>query len=547
MAWEGLLRQDRRVETSAPRPPSASPAGLRLGAALLLLLVLIDAVAIAGIFAARRNARAEAVAGLRRQAELDARSFEALLAKQYGDLIFLAKAPTLARFLALSAGQGDPTARRWSTLDAEGTLVLAAQASPAFARLALFDPGGASRLVVGRRDGVPLALPAASPPPAGLAVAEVDLRGGRLAAWLDPQALLAMVGSGDRLRPLPPGSPAVAEASVGSDALRVAVPLRDGLFPGFPPHLLERSSPAGSAFSGLDDLARQYGAALFLNLAIVALTAVLGLLALRQVRRMSELEAAQALEARHRELERQLLHTERLSSVGRLAAGLAHEINNPLAGLSTHLELLELDLADGDANAARRRVGILRDGLGRVAGVVRRVLTFADPGRRGGGEVDLRALIADTVELVRGSPAGRGASIEQRCEVPFLFDGDPVTLGQLLLNLLQNAVQIAGAAGPIEIAATTAATAGEAGGGELVVLRVADRGPGLDPDAERHIFEPFFSGRGSTGLGLAVCRGIVEAHGGTIVGRNRGDGPGAEFLVHLPRHPPAVLAAKEPR
>lgn len=539
------------MDKAPSRPKIASPAGLRLGAALLLLLVLIDAVAIAGIFAARRNARAEAVAELRRQAELDARSFEALLAKQHGDLIFLAKAPTLARFLAVAAfgpsqGSSDPTALRWSTLDAEGTLVLAAQASPAFSRLALFDAGGASRLVVGRRDGLPLALPPSSPAPAGLAVAEVDLaRGGRLAAWLDPQALLAMVGSGDRLRPLPPGVPATAEVAVDSEALRVAVPLRDGLFPGFPPHLLERSSPAGSAFGGLDQLARQYGAALFLNLAIVALTIVLGLLALRQVRRMSELEAAQALEARHRELERQLLHTERLSSVGRLAAGLAHEINNPLAGMSTHLELLELDLAEGKIEDARRRVGVLGDGLGRVAGVVRRVLTFADPGRRGGGEVDLRALLNDTAEFVKSGPAGRDAEIEQSCEVPFLLEGDPVTLGQLLLNLLQNAVQIAGAAGPIRVEATVVA-AGEPGE-EQVLLRVADRGPGLDPDAERHLFEPFYSGRGSTGLGLAVCRGIVQAHGGSILGRNREDGPGAEFLVHLPRHAPAVLAVKESR
>lgn len=527
------------------------PAGLRLGAALLLLLALIDVVAIAGIFTARRNAREEAMAELQRQAELDARSFEALLAKHYGDLTFLAKAPALPRFLLLAARPADPTARRWSTLDAEATLVLAAQASPAFARLAVFDAGGASRLVVGRRDGAPLALPADSPAPAGFAVAEVDLPGGgRLAAWLDAAALLAVVAPGDRLLPLDPVTPAAevaaGPAASGKDALlRVAVPLRTGLFPGFPPHLLERAVPAGSAFGGFDDLAQQYGAALFLNLAIVGLTVALGLLALRQVRRMGELEASQALEARHRELERQLLHTERLSSVGRLAAGLAHEINNPLAGMSTHLELLELDLAEGQIEAARKRVKTLGDGLGRVAGVVRRVLTFADPGRRGGGEVDLCALVADTVAFVRSGPEGRGAEIAWRCEVPFPIEGDAVTLGQLLLNLLQNAVQIAGAAGPIEVSATAGAGLSEAAG-QGVLLRVADRGPGLGPEAERHIFEPFYSGRGSTGLGLAVSRGIVQAHGGTIEGRNREDGPGAEFLVHLPRHAPAVLAVKEP-
>lgn len=533
-----------RSETSEPSPRIANkpPAGLRLGAALLVLLVLIDLVAIAGIVAARRTARREAVADLQRQAELDARSFEALLAKHYGDLIFLARTPSLRRFLSLSAGAGDPTARRWATLDAEGALVLAAQASPALLRLALYDAGGASRLVVGRRDGVPLALPPSSPAPAGFALAEVDLAGGgRLAAWLDPHALLAVVGLGDRLLPIESGAARPApEANGDGELLRVAVPLREGLFPGVPPLLLERSASTSGAFSGLEELARQYRLALFLNLAIVALTVALGLLALRQVRRMSELETAQALEARHRELERQLLHTERLSSVGRLAAGLAHEINNPLAGMSHQLELIELDHADGNAVEVARRLGILREGLSRVAGVVRRVLTFADPGRRGGGEVDLRTLCADTVEFVRSAPAGREAEIRWTCDVPFPLGGDPVTLGQLLLNLLQNACQMAASAGPIELEVRAV------DGGETVLLRVADRGPGLDPEAERHIFEPFYSQRGSTGLGLAVCRGIAEAHGGTIVGKNRGDGPGAEFLVRLPRNPPALLA-KESR
>jgi signal transduction histidine kinase len=530
-----------KMKNPAPSHRKASPAGLRLGAALLVLLVLIDLVAIAGIVAARRTARSEAMADLRRQAELDARSFEALLAKHYGDLSFLAKTPSLRRFLALSAGPGDPTARRWATLDAEGALVLAAQASPALLRLALFDAGGASRLVVGRRDGVPLALPPSSPAPAGFALAEVDLAGGgRLAAWLDPQALLAAVGLGDRLLPFEAGAVPSAEESDDGELLRVAVPLRDGLFPGVPPLLLERSAPAGGAFSGLEQLARQYRIALFLNLAIVALTIALGLLALRQVRRMSELEAAQALEARRRELERQLLHTERLSSVGRLAAGLAHEINNPLAGMSHQLELIELDLADGEHAEVARRLGILREGLSRAVGVVRRVLTFADPGRRSGGEVDLRILCAETVEFLRSAPAGREAEIRWSCDVGFPLGGDPVTLGQLLLNLLQNACQMAAAAGPIELEVKAESD------GETVLLRVADRGPGLDPEAERHIFEPFYSQRGSTGLGLAVCRGIAEAHGGTIVGQNRADGPGAEFLVRLPRNPPAVLAKESP-
>lgn len=520
---------------SSSAPADRSPAGLRLGAGLLALLVLIDGVAIAGIVAAGQDARREAVEDLRRETELDARSLETLLAKHHGDLIFLAQTPSFGRFLALDPDK-DPAARRFALLDAEGSLVLAAQSSPALLRLALLGPDGTPQLVVGRRDGIPVALPPASPEPAGFAYAEVDLPAtGRLAAWLDPRVLLQLVAPGDRLLSHPPPP---AEKGEEAPLLRTAVPLRAGLFPGVPALWLERSSPAGSTFTGFESLARQYRAALLLNLAIVLLSAVLGVLALRQVRRMSELEAARSHEARRRELERQLLHTERLSSVGRLAAGLAHEINNPLAGIGHQLELLELDLADGDQKGAARRVGLLREGLQRVAGVVRRVLTFADPGRRGSGEVELAALLHDAAEFVRSSPAGREAEIRIRCEVPFPIAGDPITLGQLVLNLLQNACQIAAGHGPIELEARVLA-------GDRVGLRVADRGPGLDAETERHLFEPFFSRRGSTGLGLAVCRGIVLAHGGKLVGRNRDDGPGAEFLVELPKEAPPLLAQKE--
>ena len=104
-------------------------------------------------------------------------------------------------------------------------------------------------------------------------------------------------------------------------------------------------------------------------------------------------------------------------------------------------------------------------------------------------------------------------------------EGNAVTLGQLFLNLLLNAAQIQGGRGEIEIACRSE--------GGRAVVRVADRGPGISAEARGHLFEPFFSTRGSIGLGLAVCAGIVRDHGGIIRAANR-DGGGAELTVELP-------------
>ena len=108
---------------------------------------------------------------------------------------------------------------------------------------------------------------------------------------------------------------------------------------------------------------------------------------------------------------------------------------------------------------------------------------------------------------------------------PVPVAGNAVTLGQLFLNVLLNAGQSQGGRGEVEVVC-------EAAGG-CAVVRVADRGPGLSAEAQAHLFEPFFSTRGSIGLGLAVCAGIVRDHAGTIRAANR-EGGGAELVVELP-------------
>jgi C4-dicarboxylate-specific signal transduction histidine kinase len=287
------------------------------------------------------------------------------------------------------------------------------------------------------------------------------------------------------------------------------------------------------------ELASRYRRTALLNLAVMGLTLVLGMLAFQQAQRSTALAAENRHQARLRELERQILHAERLASVGRLAAGVAHEVNNPLEGTFNYLSLLEQDLAGGDLERAREGVPRIREGLARVAAVTRQMLVLSDPGRVEKAPLDLREPISRAAEFVRSHHSLREVAIHLDLPAePVPVVGNAVTLGQLFLNLLLNAGQSQGGRGEVEVSC-------RAGSGRATV-RVADRGPGLSPEALSRLFEPFFSTRGSIGLGLAVCEGIVGDHGGTIRAHNRVEG-GAELVVELPS--PAVgkqMAAKGP-
>ena len=284
----------------------------------------------------------------------------------------------------------------------------------------------------------------------------------------------------------------------------------------------------------MESLAARYRRTVLLNAAIITLSLGLGLVAFRQARRSARLTAAAEQQARVRELERQLFHSERLASVGQLAAGLAHEINNPLEGMTNYLSLLREDLADGRAEEARELVELLAEGVGRVAGIIHQVLAFADPGRTPKSQLDLAAVVRHTAGFVAANPAHSGIRIAiDLPSEPLPVMGNEVTLGQLLLNLLVNACQAQPRGGEVEISA-------RASGGRAV-LTVADRGPGLAPEIRDRLFEPFQSTRGSTGLGLAVCHGIAADHEGEISVVPR-PGGGTVFRVDLPRIPGEEIA-----
>jgi signal transduction histidine kinase len=514
-----------------PPPRGRRPSPAAVSALLLLLLVGVNGFAIAGIVAARRDARQAAAQDLRLEAAEQARAVEAYLATLRRQLVQLTRLPVLRE---LVAHRGDAPAP--SAAGAEPAIRHFLAEHPAVAALAVRDRAGAALLLAARDAAGPLILPLTSDPPApiadpGLLVAQLPVPGGAgerglLEVWLSLAEVVAAAapGAAPRLALQTAGESANGEQS-GTPAAAVA-PVNDPSWP-TPLHLtLELRGGDSRLLASLTQLESRFGWTVLLNVGVIVSTLLLGALALRQVQRAAELQAENRQQERLRELERRMLHSERLASVGRMAAGVAHEVNNPLEGMSNYLTLLAEDLAAGQVEQARALVPRVREGLDRVAAVVRGMLALSDPGRTGKRRLDLREPVQQALSFVAGQRAYRDLELDVvLAEVEVPVHGDPTTLGQLALNLLLNAAQAQPDGGAVAVRCEP--------GGAGAVLRVGDSGPGFSPEALARAFEPFHSTRGSTGLGLAMCHSIARDHGGTLRIANR-PGGGAEVTLELP-------------
>jgi len=226
-----------------------------------------------------------------------------------------------------------------------------------------------------------------------------------------------------------------------------------------------------------------------------------------------------------------LVRSERLASVGRLAAGLAHEIGNPIAAL---IGLQDLLLAGGlTAEEQRDFLQRMRRETERINRILRDLLQFARPGAEANTENqepgDVKTAVEDTVSLL--SPQKLAKDITLEVEVTPNLPRVTLTgeqLVQVTLNLLLNAADACGSGGTVSVRARPSPRG--------VRLEVEDSGPGVAVEIRERLFEPFVTtkevGKG-TGLGLAVCRGLVEARGGSIALDNAYTG-GARFVVELP-------------
>jgi two-component system nitrogen regulation sensor histidine kinase GlnL len=219
-----------------------------------------------------------------------------------------------------------------------------------------------------------------------------------------------------------------------------------------------------------------------------------------------------------------------------LAAGLAHEIKNPLAGLQGSAELLARE-ADG---AAREYALVIAKEARRVDGLVRELLDLARPATLQAGPVNIHSVLRDVMLIAKGLPGGDRILFSQRFDpsLPAIL-GDQEKLTQVVLNLLRNAVEAVRETPGAEVSMETGVAPvrlRQSGGRTATLARIAviDNGPGIPESMLGRLFTPFATSKAQgTGLGLAVSRRIVEAHGGRIEVRNR-PGGGAEAAVFLP-------------
>lgn len=243
---------------------------------------------------------------------------------------------------------------------------------------------------------------------------------------------------------------------------------------------------------------------------------------------VQKLEQERELSKEKMQFESQLTEYEKYASLAQLALGAAHEINNPLLGILSHLELDWKD-ADGERRA---EIEQCIEGARRISSAVRGLLDYARQGPLTLSEVDLRQLVSDALRFVEHQPLFRGIQL-QNC-VPLdlpRITADANQLSQILMNLLLNAAQATPTGGIITILAEKLRFS------EMIELRVSDTGTGIPEDILPHVFEPFFTtkrGKG-TGLGLSITRNYVRRHGGDIqVGSV--PGVGTAVRVTLPVH-----------
>ena len=233
-----------------------------------------------------------------------------------------------------------------------------------------------------------------------------------------------------------------------------------------------------------------------------------------------------------RAVEERVRRSETLAALGTLAAGVAHEVNNPLGTIAACADAAAGKIG-GERPDPARATELLRT-IGsearRCSRIVGDLMDFARDGEPAAGPVDLGSLVKETVELARLNPRLQRVPIDLAApeETPLLL-ADAGRLKQALLNLLSNAIQVSPEGTRVEVAV--------ARDGEGAAVSVRDRGPGVPEEDRRRIFEPFRTGRaGGTGLGLTIVDRVASSHGGSVEVEDA-PGGGALFRLRLPGRP----------
>ena len=236
-------------------------------------------------------------------------------------------------------------------------------------------------------------------------------------------------------------------------------------------------------------------------------------------------------------MQSRLRRAERLATLGQVAAGIAHEIRNPLVGIGSTTSLL---LDDTDPTDARRPdLAVILQETKRLDRIVNQIIDYARPREIVAFAFDMAQLVQEVMKVLDEPLTRKQVTIRLASpDSPYTIQADRDQLKQVLLNVLQNAIEASPSGKTITVTLVQQARGVEPG----LEVTVADRGTGISPTHLPHVFEPFFTSgkpRG-TGLGLAICRNILEAHGGDIaldseVGRGTTVGVWAPLRQQPPR------------
>lgn len=237
----------------------------------------------------------------------------------------------------------------------------------------------------------------------------------------------------------------------------------------------------------------------------------------REVRRLRN-----ELEQKNRQLERR----KRLAALGEMAAGLAHEIRNPLGGIQLYANLLSRDLTENPElkNVADKIVM----GVKTLDGLVTDVLSLTHTIEPKFKSSDLIEILNFAIELIQNDIQEKQVQVSLHTPVTHPLVCDPNMLQRALLNLLRNAIEASGVDGQVFVDVENSK--------EDVIIRISDTGPGIDESLFDRVFNPFFTTKDNgTGLGLSIVHRIVESHSGSISVTNSDSG-GALFTITLPGH-----------
>lgn len=238
--------------------------------------------------------------------------------------------------------------------------------------------------------------------------------------------------------------------------------------------------------------------------------------------------------SRVRDLEEQVRRSERLAGLGVLAAGVAHEVRNPLVGVRAAAQLMERE--PGFPTHLQEFTGIIIRQVDRLNRIVDGLLAFAGgrPLRR--RPCNVNQIVDEALRLEESALQAGGVGVVRKYdpEVPVVA-GDPDRLLQVFLNLVRNGAEaMAGAGGELAVRTRFERLAPQCGGRAAAVVEIGDRGPGIPPEVQQQLFNPFFTTKdGGTGLGLPISMRIVEEHGGAVEVQSQ-MGQGTTFRVLLP-------------